>query len=50
VLNVTDSMKPTQVYDDPKSGIMTYVAELGWKPKLEGVEYPDSLYDYLVTL
>ena len=23
---------------------------LGWKPKQPGREYPDSLYDYLVTL
>lgn len=50
VLNMTNSMDFSEVYDDPKSGIMTYVAVLGWKPKLEGVKYPDSLYDYLVTL
>ncbi len=50
VLDMTNSMDFTEVYDDPKSGIMTYVAVLGWKPKLEGVEYPDSLYDYLATL
>jgi len=50
VLNMTNSMDFTEVYDDPKSGIMTYAAILGWKPKLEGVEYPDSLYEYLVTL
>jgi len=47
---MTNSMDFTEVYDDPKSGIMTYVAVLGWKPKLPDVEYPDSLYDYLVTL
>ncbi len=50
VLDMTNSMDFTEVYDDPMSGIMTYVAVLGWKPKLEGVEYPASLYDYLVTL
>jgi len=50
VLDMTNSMDFTEVYDDPLSGIMTYVSVLGWKPKLEGVEYPDSLYDYLVTL
>ena len=50
VLNMTNSMDFTEVYDDPKSNIMTYVAVLGWKLKLEGIEYPDSLYDYLVTL
>jgi len=50
VLDMTNSMDFTEVYDDPKSGIMTYAAILGWKPKLEGVKYPASLYDYLVTL
>jgi len=50
VLDMTNSMDFTEVYDDPKSGIMTYAAILGWKPKLEGVEYPASLYEYLVTL
>lgn len=50
VLNMTNSMDFSEVYDDPKSGIMTYVAVLGWKPKLESVQYPDSLYEYLVTL
>jgi CubicO group peptidase (beta-lactamase class C family) len=29
---------------------MTYVSVLGWKPKLPGREYPDSLYEYLATL
>jgi len=50
VLDMTNSMDFSEDYADPKSGIMTYVAVLGWKPKLEGVEYADSLYDYLVTL
>ncbi|SHG07772.1 hypothetical protein SAMN04487965_3270 [Microbulbifer donghaiensis] len=50
VLDMTNSMDFSEVYDDPKSGIMTYAAVLGWVPKLEGVKYPDSLYDYLVTL
>jgi len=50
VLNMTNSMDFTEIYDDPKSGIMTYVAVLGWKPKLEGVKYPASLYEYLMTL
>ena len=50
VLDMTNSMDFSEDYDDPRSGIMTYVSVLGWKPKLEGVQYPDSLYDYLVTL
>jgi len=40
----------TEVYDDPKSGIITYATILGWKPKLPDVKYPASLYEYLVTL
>jgi len=50
VLDMTNSMDFTEVYDDPKSGIRTYGAVLGWTEKVEGVEYPDSLYKYLVTL
>ncbi len=50
VLDMTNSMDFTEVYDDPNSGIMTYVSVLGWKPKLPDVEYPDSLYEYLMTL
>jgi len=50
VLNMTNSMDFTEVYDDPNSGIMTYVSVLGWKPKLPDREYPDSLYEYLATL
>lgn len=50
VLDMTNSMDFSEVYDDPTSGIMTYVSVLGWKPKREGVEYPASLYDYLATL
>ncbi|QKX18060.1 serine hydrolase [Microbulbifer sp. YPW1] len=50
VLDMTNSMDFSEVYDDPRSGIMTYAAVLGWVPKLEDVEYPDSLYEYLVTL
>lgn len=50
VLNMTNSMDFTEVYSDPNSGIMTYVAVLGWKPKIEGREYSESLYEYLATL
>ncbi len=42
VLDMTNSMDFSEVYDDPTSGIMTYVSVLGWKPKREGVEYPAS--------
>jgi len=50
VLNMTNSMNFTEVYDDPRSGIRTYGAVLGWTPKVEGIQYPESLYKYLVTL
>jgi len=50
VLDMTNSMDFTEEYADPRSGIRTYGAVLGWTSKVEGVDYPDSLYDYLVTL
>jgi len=50
VLNMTNSMDFTEDYADPRSGIRTYGAVLGWTPKVEGIEYPASLYEYLVTL
>jgi len=50
VLNMTNSMNFTEVYSDPKSGIRTYGAVLGWTAKVDGVKYPDSLYAYLQTL
>jgi hypothetical protein len=50
VLDMTNSMNFTEDYADPKSGIRTYGAVLGWTAKVEGVKYPDSLYKYLVTL
>jgi len=50
VLDMTNSMDFTEVYSDPRSGIMTYAAVLGWKQKLPDVKYPNSLYEYLVTL
>jgi CubicO group peptidase (beta-lactamase class C family) len=50
VLDMTNSMDFTEDYADPRSGIRTYGAVLGWTAKVDGVEYPDSLYDYLVTL
>ncbi len=50
VLDMTNSMDFTEDYADPKSGIRTYGAVLGWTAKVEGVKYPDSLYAYLETL
>jgi CubicO group peptidase (beta-lactamase class C family) len=50
VLDMTNSMDFTEDYADPRSGIRTYGAVLGWTAKVPDVEYPDSLYKYLVTL
>lgn len=50
VLDMTNSMDFTEHYADPNSGIRTYAAVLGWNEKAAGVEYPNSLYDYLATL
>jgi len=50
VLDMTNSMDFTEDYADPRSGIRTYGAVLGWTAKVEGVKYPDSLYNYLTTL
>ncbi len=50
VLDMTNSIDFTEDYADPRSGIRTYGAVLGWTAKVEGVEYPNSLYEYLVTL
>jgi len=50
VLDMTNSMDFTEDYADPRSGIRTYGAVLGWTAKVKGVDYPESLYKYLVTL
>lgn len=50
VLDMTNSMNFTEVYSDPMSGIRRYGAVLGWTEPVEGIEYEDNLYDYLVTL
>lgn len=50
VLDMTNSMEFSEDYADPESGIRKYGATLGWTDPLPGIEYEDSLYDYLVTL
>ena len=50
VLDMTNSMAFTEDYADPESGVRRYGATLGWTDPLPGVEYEDSLYDYLATL
>ncbi|MGW8226146.1 MAG: serine hydrolase domain-containing protein [Anaerolineales bacterium] len=50
VLDMTNSMKFVEHYHDPSSGIRRYGAVLGWTSKVQGIEYEDNLYDFLVTL
>jgi CubicO group peptidase (beta-lactamase class C family) len=50
VLDMTNSMDFTEDYADPRSGIRTYGAVLGWTKPVPGIKYEDNLYDYLVTL
>ncbi|MDN2483380.1 serine hydrolase domain-containing protein [Vibrio agarivorans] len=50
VLDMTNSMDFSEVYDDPTSGIRTYGAVLNFTEKLEGIDYPSSMYEYLQTL
>jgi len=50
VLDMTNSMKFTEDYADPRSGIRRYGAVLGWTEPVPGIEYEDNLFDYLVTL
>ncbi len=50
VLDMTNSMNFTEDYADPRSGIRIYGTVLGWTDPVEGIEYQDNLYDYLVTL
>lgn len=50
VLNMTNSMEFSEDYANPRSGIRQYSAVLGWTEPVEGIEYEDTLYDYLGTL
>ncbi len=50
VLDMTNSMDFTEDYADPRSGIRQYGAVIGWTEKVDGIEYADSLYQYLASL
>ena len=50
VLDMTNSMDLVEDYADPRSGIRQYTAVLGWTEPVEGIEYPDTVYDFLVKL
>ncbi len=50
VLDMTNSMEFTEVYDDPMSGIRQYGVVLGLMDPEPGQTYADSIYEYLETL
>jgi len=50
VLDMTNSMDFTEVYDDPESGIRHYGTVLGLMEPMPGRTYANSIYEYLPTL
>jgi CubicO group peptidase (beta-lactamase class C family) len=50
VLDMTNSMDFTEVYDDPESGIRHYGVVLGLMEPVAGRTYAGSIYEYLPTL
>ncbi|NME72343.1 serine hydrolase domain-containing protein [Flammeovirga aprica] len=50
VLNMTNSMAFDETYSDPKSDIVHYGTVIGLMPELDGVEYANDIYEYLMTL
>jgi len=50
VLDMTCSMKFSEIYDDPYSDVRRYGAVLGWTDPAPGVEFEDNMYDFLKTL
>ena len=50
VLDMTNSMAFTELYDDPNSDIRKYSRVLGLEEPLPGEVLPDNLYDFLMTL
>jgi len=50
VLDMTNSMDFTEIYDDPESGIRQYGVVLGLMEPMAGRTYAGSIYEYLQTL
>ena len=50
VLDMTNSMAFSEIYDDPASDIQQYSRVIGLGERLPGEVLPDNLYDYLLTL
>ncbi len=50
VLDMTDAVRFTEVYTDPKSDIFAYVGAMGWAPELRNPANPTGIRDMLATL
>ena len=50
VLDMTDAVRFTEVYTDPKSDIFPYIGAMGWAPELMNPANPTGIRDMLGTL
>ena len=50
VLDMTDAVRFTEVYTDPKSDIFAYVGAMGWAPELHDAANPTGIREMLATL
>jgi CubicO group peptidase (beta-lactamase class C family) len=50
VLDMTDGVRFTEVYTDPKSDIFPYIGAMGWAPELNNPSNPSGIQAMLPTL
>lgn len=50
VLDMTDGVRFTEIYTDPKSDIFAYIGAMGWAPELRHPASPTGIRDMLATL
>jgi CubicO group peptidase (beta-lactamase class C family) len=50
VLDMTDGVRFTEVYTDPKSDIFPYVGAMGWAPQLNNPTNPSGIRSMVATL
>lgn len=50
VLDMTDAVRFSEVYTDPKSDIFPYIGAMGWAPDLRDATRPTGIRDMLGTL
>ena len=50
VLDMTDAVRFTEAYTDPKSDIFAYVGAMGWAPDLRNPANPTGIREMLATL